>query len=97
MEYAALIVIIIGALITTQIYIKRGLQGRWKSATDNLGDQYDPRTASGIITHRLNGTTATLIQATLVSGGNGFQTTRVDFSNIVETRTGAMTSGPFGN
>ncbi len=39
LEYAILIVIIIGALITLQIYIKRGLQGRLKSATDDIGEQ----------------------------------------------------------
>lgn len=40
LEYAILIIIIIGALLTIQVYIKRGLQGRWKQATDDIGDQY---------------------------------------------------------
>ena len=40
LEYAVLIVIIIGALLTIQIYIKRGVQGRLKSAADDIGDQY---------------------------------------------------------
>ena len=42
LEYAILIVIIIGALLSIQVYIKRGLQGRLKSATDDIGDQYSP-------------------------------------------------------
>ncbi len=40
LEYATLVVIIIGALISIQVYIKRGIQGRLKSAADDIGDQY---------------------------------------------------------
>ena len=40
LEYAVLIVIIIGALLAIQVYIKRGVQGRLKSAADDIGDQY---------------------------------------------------------
>ena len=41
-EYAILIIIIIGALLTIQVYIKRGVQGRLKSASDDIGEQYSP-------------------------------------------------------
>lgn len=40
LEYAVLIVVIIGALLTIQVYIKRGVQGRLKTAADDIGDQY---------------------------------------------------------
>ena len=40
LEYAILMVIIIAALLTLQTYIKRGIQGRLKSATDDIGSQY---------------------------------------------------------
>lgn len=40
LEYAILIIIIIGALLSLQVYIKRGVQGRLKSATDDIGDQF---------------------------------------------------------
>ena len=40
LEYAVLIVIIIAALLAMNQYIKRGLQGRLKSATDDIGDQF---------------------------------------------------------
>ena len=40
LEYAVLIVVIIGALLTLQVYIKRGVQGRFRSAADDIGDQY---------------------------------------------------------
>lgn len=42
LEYAILIVIVIGALIAMNTYIKRGLQGRFRSASDDIGDQYSP-------------------------------------------------------
>ncbi|MCR4337120.1 MAG: hypothetical protein NUV91_04865 [Candidatus Omnitrophica bacterium] len=42
LEYAVLIIIVIGALLTIQVYIKRGVQGRLKSATDDIGDQFSP-------------------------------------------------------
>jgi len=40
LEYVILIIIIMGALMSIQVYIKRGLQGRMKQATDDIGDQY---------------------------------------------------------
>ncbi len=42
LEYAVLIIIVIGALLSIQVYIKRGVQGRLKSATDDIGEQYSP-------------------------------------------------------
>ncbi len=42
MEYAVLIIIIIGALLSIQVYIKRGVQGRLKSAADDIGEQFSP-------------------------------------------------------
>lgn len=41
LEYAVLIVIVIGALLTIQTYVKRGIQGRLRQATDDIGDQFD--------------------------------------------------------
>lgn len=40
LEYAVLIIIIIGALLSIQVYIKRGVQGRLKQASDDIGDQF---------------------------------------------------------
>ena len=42
LEYVILIIIILGALLSIQVYIKRGIQGRLKSATDDIGDQFKP-------------------------------------------------------
>ena len=42
LEYAVLIIIVIGALLSIQVYIKRGVQGRLKGAADDIGEQYSP-------------------------------------------------------
>jgi Flp pilus assembly pilin Flp len=42
LEYAILVVVIIGALLAVQTYIKRGVQGRLKSSADDIGDQFSP-------------------------------------------------------
>ena len=42
MEYVILIIIIIGALVSIQVYIKRSVQGRLKSAADDIGEQFSP-------------------------------------------------------
>jgi len=40
LEYAILVIIVLGALLSIQVYIKRGIQGRLRSATDDIGEQY---------------------------------------------------------
>ena len=45
LEYAILIIVIIAALVSLQTYIKRGVQGRLKSATDDISDGFS--TANG--------------------------------------------------
>ena len=47
LEYAILMVIIIAALLTMQTYVKRSIQGRLKSATDDIGEQYSQEENAG--------------------------------------------------
>jgi len=64
LEYAILIVIIVGALITLQIYIKRGLQGRLKSATDDIVEQYSQSDAANYHrVHRVTTNKSDFVQA----------------------------------
>ena len=42
LEYAVLIAVVVGALVAMQIYMKRGVEGRMRSSTDNIGKQFDP-------------------------------------------------------
>ena len=42
LEYAVLAVVVIGALLSIQAYLKRGIQGKIKSSTDDISaEQYD--------------------------------------------------------
>jgi uncharacterized protein (UPF0333 family) len=50
LEYAILIIIIIAALLSIQVYIKRGVQGRLKSSADDIGDQYSDGNTNSIKT-----------------------------------------------
>ena len=56
-EYVVLVIIVIGALITIQVYIKRGIQGRMKQATDDIGDQFSPGNTNVIHTMTTNSLT----------------------------------------
>ena len=49
LEYAILVVIIIGALLAIQTYLKRGVQGKLKSSADDIGDQYSPNNTNTLI------------------------------------------------
>jgi len=42
LEYAIIVIIIVGALLALQTYMKRGIQGKLKSSADDIGDQYSP-------------------------------------------------------
>jgi uncharacterized protein (UPF0333 family) len=49
LEYAIIIVVVIGALIAMQWYMKGGYQGRLRAASDDMGEQFGPTTTSGSI------------------------------------------------
>ncbi|MGE5309366.1 MAG: hypothetical protein ACM3OC_09795 [Deltaproteobacteria bacterium] len=42
LEYAILIAVIVGGLVAMQYYVRRGYQGKLKSASDDMGEQYEP-------------------------------------------------------
>lgn len=98
-EYAVLLVIVIGAFIAMQSYMKRGMQGRWKATVDDLGDQYDPSKTNSFMNYvyQINSdTTVRAIPGTdPITGQPGFFTNRVDISNTVETRQmNSVVGGP---
>jgi cytoskeletal protein RodZ len=45
LEYAVLVVVVIGALLSIQAYLKRGVMGKIKTSTDESisAEQYDPQ------------------------------------------------------
>jgi uncharacterized protein (UPF0333 family) len=42
LEYAVIIAVIVGALIAMQVYVKRGIQGRLRTAADDIGESFSP-------------------------------------------------------
>lgn len=94
LEYAVIMVVILGCLIAMQNYIRRGIQGRWKSAVDDFGEQYDPRSINSNIIYSTEGNSESRIETTPTSqmvGGTkvlGRAMMRNDYSNTVENKTG---------
>lgn len=76
LEYAILIVIVAAALISIQTYINRGLQGRMRQATDDIGDQY----SAGKTTVFRN-TYTNSVRTETFSAGAQTTTTNSEFTN----------------
>lgn len=55
LEYAIIVAVVVGALLAMQIYMKRGLEGKLKDSSDNIGAQY----SAGNVTSSHTTTTAT--------------------------------------
>ncbi|MBI3601836.1 MAG: hypothetical protein HY209_02980 [Candidatus Omnitrophica bacterium] len=91
LEYSVLLIIILAVFLSMQMYIKRGIQGRWKSAVDEFGDQYDPRVANSAASYTLLSNSST--QVTVIPEANGQVTMRQDSTNAVETKAGSTTVG----
>ncbi|MBF0571205.1 MAG: hypothetical protein HQL12_04975 [Candidatus Omnitrophica bacterium] len=90
LEYTVILIIILGVMITMKDYVKRGIQGRWKSATDDMGDQYDPQSVNSSIVYatQSNGLSIVTVENGSSASVCGQWTNRVDTSNSLETKTG---------
>ena len=84
LEYAVLIIIIIGALLTIQVYIKRGVQGRLKSAADDVGDQFSPGNTNALKTSRTHSKTKELFG---VKDDGTTAAQGVSVSSMIDTET----------
>jgi len=56
-EYAALIVVVVAALVAMQVYLKRGYQGNLRKTTDDMGLQFSPEETTSNFTTESNATT----------------------------------------
>ena len=96
LEFTVITIVIIGALIATQGYLKNGFQGRWKSTADDFGDQYDPRFVNSNIVYgtQTNSTSVVSVQNGEDSAGDvGQWTNRLDTSQSAETKSGSTQVG----
>ena len=51
LEYVLLIVIVVGAFISIQWYLSRGVQGKMRDSGDSIGDQFDANLAKSNLTN----------------------------------------------
>ncbi len=91
LEYAVLIIIIIGALLSIQVYIKRGLQGRMRSATDDIGDQFSPGNTNYIQAT----TTSSKSKDTFAAGVTNSVLTAADSTNVTMNQDIVNTESEF--
>ena len=98
LEYIVLLIIVMGALLAISNYFKRGIQGRWKAALDDMGEQYDPRAADSTVRHTLVQSTNTTIEATLLNAldpNSSYWTQRTDNSISTERKRGSVEVGAY--
>jgi uncharacterized protein (UPF0333 family) len=74
LEYAVLVVLVVFALLITQGYIKRAIQGKLRSSADEIGDQFSPG-AARVTTNSSSRTVTTETTAggvtnSVISGGD---------------------------
>jgi len=50
LEYALIIAVVVAGLLLMQHYVKRGFAGRLRTASDDMGEQYDPTGHTGSLT-----------------------------------------------
>jgi uncharacterized protein (UPF0333 family) len=74
LEYALVFVAVVGALIAMQWYIRGGMQGRWKSASDDIGDQFSAHSPSNFTTS-MNSSSNEVITPTGMDDPTGSSTT----------------------
>ena len=88
LEYAVLIIIIIGALLSIQVYIKRGVQGRLKSASDDIGDQFSPgNTNLTRVTNTISNTTESFVSGATNSVLRARETTNTSMNmNLINVQ-----------
>lgn len=59
LEYCIFIFVLVAALISMQVYIKRGIQGRLRQSADDVGEQFDAYNTSSQITSSVTGKSTT--------------------------------------
>ena len=87
LEYVILIGFVVAALIAMGVYMKRGVQGKLKESSDQVGDQYSAGNTTSLYT------TKTDVQQTENMAAGGATTTTIDRS--ISSKTGSETVSDF--
>jgi hypothetical protein len=86
-EYAALAVVIVASLLAMQIYMKRGISGRLRSAADSIGEQYAPAQTTTGTPYRLRLESDTTTKSTLLEDQQITVDGKQNTADVVETTT----------
>jgi uncharacterized protein (UPF0333 family) len=92
LEYGIIIAVIVAALITIQVYLKRGIQGKMKSAADDIGEQFST-VGTVNITTTTNATTYENITGGNLTAGKSPKT--ITDTQQIQNRTSNVTVGNY--
>ena len=104
-EFATLIAVIVAAVIAMQIYMKRGVQGRLRSAVDSISDPYDAKNTNSdttLMTNSQSKSETTLDRDRLIPVGNtnvkaDVLVSKTTIEQEKTERSGSETVGALGN
>lgn len=82
LEYGLIIAVVVAALLAINLYMKRGVQGKLKESTDQIGKQFEPGTASSSWETASTGTTTTT--ETRAAGTTGGITSNITSTEEIE-------------
>jgi uncharacterized protein (UPF0333 family) len=83
LEYVILIGFVVAALIAMGIYMKRGIQGKLRESTDQVGEQYSAGETSSNYT-----TVSNLVQVETQSSGGG---STINYQTNKQSKSGGET------
>jgi hypothetical protein len=86
LEYAIVIAVFVAALISIQVYLKRGIQGNFRKVADDIGSPYEPKnttsdktlvsTTGSVITSDATGESRDKIVTKVISHDHSSETTQ---------------------
>jgi hypothetical protein len=71
MELAFTIAVVSAALVAMSVYMKRAISGRYRSAADTVGEQYDPRRTTSDLVQTFRSTATTTSTLLIDQNVNG--------------------------
>jgi len=88
LEYALIIAVVVGALLAMQVYFRRGVQGKLREATDDIGGQYS---AGNVTAKYVTSQSADKVTKEQVGVTEGI--TRTEVTTAAEVTTSATGEG----
>lgn len=79
LEYAVIMAVVVAALVSMQVFMKRGVQGKLKDSADRIGDHYAAGNTEGTYTTQYNsGGQSVTVETT---GYNAYSVNQNDFDS----------------